>query len=94
MSFWGLPEWALFVIVVCVMSSGGGVGLWLTRMRVRRSLRTDLNRIGIPTCLGCGYDLRGHDDITRRCPECGLAISQERNGDRAKQPAKGGCDMG
>ena len=38
------------------------------RAAVRRSLRKQLNQIGVPVCVKCGYDLRGSKD---RCPECG-----------------------
>jgi hypothetical protein len=39
---------------------------------VRRSLREQLVARGVPLCLDCGYDLRGHaTQTTMRCPECG-----------------------
>ena len=38
------------------------------RAAVRRSLRKQLNQIGVPVCVKCGYDLRASKD---RCPECG-----------------------
>lgn len=65
--------------------SGGAASLcmqWLLRMPIRRQLRAELTRAGKPTCLGCGYDLRGNvleqadntpdtNPCTTRCPECG-----------------------
>jgi len=32
---------------------------WLLRNRVRRQLRRELIRRGVPVCVSCGYDLRG-----------------------------------
>jgi len=39
------------------------------RARVRRRLRELLNERGIKTCVACGYDMRGLENVT--CPECG-----------------------
>ncbi|MCA9242551.1 MAG: hypothetical protein KDA32_01250 [Phycisphaerales bacterium] len=44
-------------------------GFWLWRRRFRRFLRERLTTLGVPVCLGCGYDLRGQEEP--RCPECG-----------------------
>jgi polyferredoxin len=50
--------------------SFAGLGaIWLVRSTITRSLRTQLNEAGLPTCMKCGYDLRGQ--VERRCPECG-----------------------
>ncbi|MGB0717454.1 MAG: hypothetical protein ACPGXK_16375, partial [Phycisphaerae bacterium] len=55
------------------------------RKPLQRSLRETLRRHGVPICLGCGYDLRGHDQADRdssieespRCPECGELVYPE-----------------
>jgi hypothetical protein len=47
----------------------GGLAFWLFRGSVTQRLRGELNRTGIPTCMKCGYDLRGC--IDQRCSECG-----------------------
>ncbi|MHC4442141.1 MAG: hypothetical protein ACYTF1_01565 [Planctomycetota bacterium] len=39
---------------------------------VIESLRRQLNEMGIPICVNCGYDLRGQKD--NRCPECGTTF--------------------
>jgi hypothetical protein len=43
--------------------------LWFGRKTIQRSLRRQLNEAELPTCMKCGYDLRGQ--IEPRCPECG-----------------------
>ena len=43
--------------------------LLFCRRAIRRSLRRDLNRAGMPTCVHCGYDLSAGEG--ERCPECG-----------------------
>lgn len=47
--------------------------LWFVRKRINRNVRRELNRRGMPTCLGCGYDLTGN--VSGVCPECGRRIS-------------------
>lgn len=42
---------------------------YLFRQPYRVHLRQRLNALGKPTCIGCGYDLRGQ--VEPRCPECG-----------------------
>jgi len=39
----------------------------------RRYMRRELNRLGVPTCLTCGYDLCGIEGAC--CPECGAMYS-------------------
>lgn len=41
----------------------------LKRRRLNLALRQQLNELGIPVCLQCGYCLRGVNSLT--CPECG-----------------------
>lgn len=47
---------------------------WSFRKPLRRFLREKLNTLGIPTCVGCGYDTR--DLSSPRCPECGRAFER------------------
>jgi predicted Zn-ribbon and HTH transcriptional regulator len=51
------------------------IAAWLLIFRfvfvplIRKRHRKELTALGIPTCIACGYDLRGL--IGSRCPECG-----------------------
>lgn len=54
----------------------GVLTLGLVRQALRRELRLRLNERALPTCLACGYDLRGA--VARRCPECGVEIDRRR----------------
>lgn len=56
---------------LCAVVGGPIAYYFLTRSRIRRSLRVALAARGVPVCVPCGYDLRGL--TTRRCPECGAA---------------------
>jgi hypothetical protein len=59
-----------------------------TRHLVCRSLRLQLQEMGIPVCLHCGYDLRGQTDP--RCPECGRPFDPALlNRDAARKPPSG-----
>ena len=42
---------------------------WIARSTMRRALREELLRRGIPICINCAYDLTGN--VSGRCPECG-----------------------
>jgi hypothetical protein len=48
------------------------ITMYLTKNTIRHSLRLQLQEIGIPVCLNCGYDLRGQ--VEPRCSECGRAF--------------------
>ncbi|MFO0961325.1 MAG: hypothetical protein U0625_00305 [Phycisphaerales bacterium] len=48
------------------------VAAFVTRRRNRRRIRFFLNRIGVPTCIACGYDARRIESET--CPECGADL--------------------
>jgi len=62
-----LPHWWPVVVILLVMSPS--VYYWCRRRALRRVVRCELQRDGVPICIECGYDLRGLD--TPRCPECG-----------------------
>ena len=59
-------------------AAAGYIGWWPVRGRIRRSLRQQLTEAGIPTCVPCGYDLRGQ--IEPRCPECGTPFDDNAMG--------------
>lgn len=54
--------------------------LWMLRTAIQACLRRELNAAGNPTCLECGYDLRGQVEL--RCSECGKPF--ERNAEPSK----------
>jgi hypothetical protein len=62
--------------------AGPSAVLLLLRGRVRRALRTELVRAGVPICIPCGYDLTGN--VSGKCPECGTPIESEAA--QAKHP--------
>jgi hypothetical protein len=57
------PIGLLFLITTAIACG------WLTRSHIRRYLRGELLRRGIPICINCAYDLTGN--VSGRCPECG-----------------------
>ncbi len=63
-----MGKWVFCLVLLLVMSLPC-TSVWLTRSRVRRNLRKELVKIGVPICIHCAYDLRGQ--IEPRCPECG-----------------------
>lgn len=57
---------------------------WLEVLRIRllhdstrKSLRQRLNRIGLPTCVACGFNMKGI--ATGVCSECGAAQSDSKH---------------
>ncbi len=68
----GLAGLLLLLLFGAICGLSGFVFVFVGRRRIRRSLRAQLNTHGVPTCMCCGYDLRGLDDT--RCPECGVAF--------------------
>jgi len=68
----GLPDWLVPIKPGIAMVISGFVALYLMRRRLRPVLWQFMNERAMPTCMKCGYDLRGQVD--RRCPECGTAF--------------------
>jgi len=66
-----LFAWVMFIGV-------GTCYLLVIRKGACRSLREQLNAAGRPTCMQCGYDLRGQ--IDPRCPECGREFTFQEFG--------------
>ena len=91
--FWGteivrrVPDRSSVATAVCLaFPFVGGVFLGLAplalvRRSIRRSLRRHLTKAGMPTCVSCGYDLRGQ--IEPRCPECGSPFHKNGLDDRS-----------
>jgi hypothetical protein len=46
----------------------------LLRRNVRRALRSQLVKHGIPICIPCGYDPTGN--VSGRCSECGAPVQK------------------
>ena len=46
-----------------------GIAIMFARPKMRRAIRRELVRRGIPICVHCGYDTRNLTE--NRCPECG-----------------------
>ncbi len=68
-----LPYQAWWTALVGLTLAGLYVAWWVVvRARVQRRLRTRLVRLGVPICVGCGYDLTGN--MSGRCPECGQQV--------------------
>lgn len=58
--------------------------IWLLRHRIQRSLREQLAKSGVSTCIECGYDLRAQHE--GKCPECGTPFDRRllgSTGDRS-----------
>lgn len=66
--YWGAKALRLLIF----LTLGIPIGLAVNRLRSRKAqsiVRRRLNELGHPTCMQCGFDLRGTDE--GRCPECG-----------------------
>jgi hypothetical protein len=68
-----VPGWGLRLMSYLLyfgFTLGWALGyFWLRRRTVQQFVRARLSELGIPTCLHCGYDLRGQ--TVPRCSECG-----------------------
>jgi len=64
-------NWSL-VLIFMLYLIGFGLAIWYTRRDIRRRLRTQLAKKGIPVCIPCGYNLTGNESGV--CPECGTEI--------------------
>jgi hypothetical protein len=62
--------WSLAVTAACVLATVV-ISLWCFRMVYTRPVRRAMRDLGYDVCISCGYWLRGLDDATPRCPECG-----------------------
>ncbi len=71
----GRLHWAQFwlpVIFLTVLLAGEAALYALLIQQARHAVRSFLCGLGLPTCLHCGYDVRGQTEP--RCPECGRAF--------------------
>ncbi len=64
-------SWSLYLMLMLYLM-GIGTAIWFTRRGIRRRLRAQLARKGIPVCVPCGYNLTGNESGV--CPECGTAM--------------------
>lgn len=68
---------SLFTLATMLLIPGTALLAWWDLRWSRRVLRQALNERGKPTCMSCGYDLRGlppaQPDGTTICPECRCA---------------------
>lgn len=64
-------NWSL-VMIFMLNLIGFGFAMWYTRRDIRRRLRIQLVKKGIPICIPCGYNLTGNE--SGKCPECGTEI--------------------
>ena len=66
-------RWSVYLLfMLCLV--GFGIAVWLTRRDIRRRLRAQLAKKGIPICIPCGYDLTGN--VSGTCPECGTGFEE------------------
>ena len=64
-------DWSLYPLFMLNLI-GFGFAIWFTRRDIRRRLREQLVKKGIPVCITCGYNLTGNESGV--CPECGTEI--------------------
>lgn len=82
-----VPSWALSIACVAagvILGLGFLVISWFAmRDTARLYYRRELQKLGLPVCVNCGYDLRGGPHGV--CPECGSQISAQPREVRAIQ---------
>ena len=66
-------SWSLHLMFMLYLI-GFGIAIWFTRRDIRRRLRAQLAKKGIPVCIPCGYNLTGNESGV--CPECGCAVQK------------------
>ncbi len=71
-------SWSLHLLFMLYLI-GFGIAIWFTRRDIRRLLRAQLAKKGIPVCIPCGYDLTGN--VSGTCPECGTAVDASQHAD-------------
>lgn len=67
-----LAAYAILVLLFWVWSA------WMYRSLYVRPIRLAMRQAGYDLCIDCGYELRGLDASTARCPECGGGIESRR----------------
>ena len=65
----GIRIAATFLVVMVLIRK-------IRRQEFPSLLRKKLIEQGVPMCLKCGYNLRGQQAESTRCPECGTAINE------------------
>jgi hypothetical protein len=68
-----IPSWLdRYVTALCIIAGWAFLFRILWRTPVREAIRKQLNHLGVPICIGCGYDLTAN--TSGICPECGKRI--------------------
>ena len=66
-------RWSVYILfALCLI--GFGIAVWFTWQDIRRRLRAELAKKGVPICVPCGYNLTGN--VSGVCPECGTKIEE------------------
>ena len=80
----------IFTAVVLVMV--GWMMFAMTRLMRRpwyaSAFRRELCRRGHPVCISCGYWLRGLNQKSKHCPECGKPLRRHRRRRDSRHPVK------
>jgi len=66
-------SWSLYLMLMLYLL-GLGAAIWFTRRGIRRRLREQLAKKGVPVCIPCGYNLTGNESGV--CPECGTPMQK------------------
>lgn len=82
---WDEHRFLYLSLLVIVFAFGSSItALFIHAKAIRITLRSNLNRFGIPICVACGYRLEGA--TSGRCPECGESRSTEEIRDPSDTP--------
>ncbi len=75
-----IGKWAFFPTYAIALLFVAGFTFSIQIGIVKRKLRTELVKRGVPICIPCGYDLRGLTEP--RCPECGTSFDSALLGEK------------
>ena len=67
-------SWSLYLMFMLYLL-GLGAAIWFMRRGIRRRLREQLAKKGVPVCIPSGYNLTGNESGV--CPECGTAMQTD-----------------
>ncbi len=69
-------SWSMYLMSMLFVI-GFGIAIWFTRRDIRRRLRAQLAKKGIPVCIPCGYNLTGNESGV--CPECATPVPRRES---------------